>query len=96
MFVLIFRKTTIYFLLFQLAKSDNDWNSKSITSSQQSPYIWNQSIPSQQSQLSSEYNGRMISKSILSTISNDKSKFLSENLSPNLKFIIFLRKKNME
>ncbi len=79
MSVLIFRKTTIYFLLFQLAKSDNDWNSKSNTSSQQSPYIWNQSTPSQQSQLSTEYNGRMISKSISSTISNDNqltSKFL--------------------
>jgi hypothetical protein len=92
MSVLIFRKTTIYFLLFQLAKSDNDWNSKS---SQQSPYIWNRSLPSQQSQLSTEYNGRMISQSI----SNDDqltSKFLSENISPNLKFIILLRKTNME
>ena len=86
MFVFNFPK--IIFFFFFLANS--------ITSSQQSPYIWDQSIEpdnqksqsiesdNQKSQSIDEYNGRMISQS---TISNDdqlKSKYISVRHGSNL------------
>ncbi|CAF0949735.1 unnamed protein product [Adineta steineri] len=54
---------------------DSSNSTQSITSSQQSSYIWNKSSSTienntQQSQLTTEYNGRMISQSTLNTISN--------------------------
>lgn len=101
----IYKLTNIVFKFIFLDEKDqteflktieqsNDWNSKSISSSEQSPYIWNRSIPniennSQKSQSTIEYNGRMISQSVLSTMSNDdqwKSKFLRTRhaLNPNV------------
>ncbi|CAF1040807.1 unnamed protein product [Rotaria sordida] len=84
------------------SNSDNNWKTKSITSSQQSPYIWNRSIQniendSQQSskQLTTEeineYNGRIISKSsINTTFTNDQSKkneIYNESIDNNIEII---------
>ncbi|CAF1262101.1 unnamed protein product [Rotaria sp. Silwood1] len=79
---------------------DHNSKSKSITSSEQSPYIWNRSIQtkendSQQSSKQSttekinEYNGRIISKSsINTTFTNDqlkKNETCNESIDDNIK-----------
>ncbi|CAF2533701.1 unnamed protein product [Rotaria sp. Silwood2] len=98
-FVLYFKKQNL-FSSNLLANSDHNSKSKSITSSAQSPYIWNRSIQtiendSQQSskQLTTEeineYNGRIISKSSINTaFVNDQSKkneMCNESINDNIK-----------
>ncbi|UJR37716.1 hypothetical protein I4U23_030411 [Adineta vaga] len=60
-----------------LKSIDQSKSIQSIASSQQSPYIWNQSIAtnientSQQTESMAEYHGRMISQTALNTITHD-------------------------
>jgi hypothetical protein len=77
------KKKNIFLSFFFLANSVDNRDSKSLTSPEQSPYIWNRSIQSinNDSQISSkelisEYNGRMISQSTISNNDQLKSKSL--------------------